>query len=339
MASSTSHSESGVPRLTLALIAIALLTWACCAAYTLWLNPENKFLTAAARVKQTWARKMTREYGTKYLVFGGSSCMFSVDGERLLERHQLPLVNMGLFAVCGAKTLTEWALTEVNSGDTLVVAIEPGLLTEDIRPTAAAIQFCYSMQSPHWIRGLLEPGASLDPGSLLALRPGGHHVCIMIGKLIGRRPLFRYALREIHPSGWVETQVRQNDWPAPGHGKGLSPSLRTLFQSLNDWCRTNQVRVCYSLPMAWCTPELLPEFQRKNASLLLEVSELIPVLEDRQLGAYTNVELYADTAWHLNADGIALRSDELAAQLRAWRMWNPEELRFISTNSLAASSK
>ena len=80
MASSTSPSEPRVPRLLCGLVLAALLAWAGCAFYTLRLNPENRFLKAAALTKQSWARKMTREHGAKHVIVGTSSCTFSIDG-------------------------------------------------------------------------------------------------------------------------------------------------------------------------------------------------------------------------------------------------------------------
>lgn len=336
MASSISHSERRVPRLALRLLAVAGLTWATCAAYSLWLNPETRFIKVVAHTKQNWAQKMTREHGAKFLIFSASSSMFSIDAERLLERHHLPLVNMGLVRAYNAKMITEWALSETKRGDTLIMAFEPGLLTEDVQPTSEAVQFAYAMRSPWWIHGVLEPFAPLGPGSLLGLRPGGYHVCTLLWKIPQRRPMYRYSIAEIHPSGWVETPVRMNLGGAPGHGEKISPGASVLLLSLDNWCRTNGVRLCYSLPLAWCAPNELQYFQRQNAKFLLEISEFLPVLADRRLGAHTNAELFADTAWHLNTTGVALRTDELAAQLRAGRMWKPEELRFISTNGFAA---
>jgi hypothetical protein len=336
MASFTLPSKRQVPALTLRLAAVALLTWAACVAYVLWLNPEIRFMRAAAAAKQHWARQLTREQGAKYLIFGSSSCTFSIDGERLLERHQLPLVNMGLIVSYGAKTITEWSLSETQPGDTLIAALDPAMIARpDILPTSDAIQFCYALRSPQWVHGVLEPSGPDRFSSLLSLRPGGYHASILFGKMFQRGPMYRYAIEEIHPSGWVETPVRMNLGGSPGHGDGLSAQGRALLSSLGDWCRTNRVRVCYSLPMAWCPPEELEAFQRGNARFLLEVSKLLPVLEDRRLGAHTNASLFADTSWHLNAGGVALRTDELAGQLRAWKMWNPDELRTLATNGLA----
>lgn len=149
--------------------------------------------------------------------------------------------------------------------------------------------------------------------------------------------MFRYAVEDIHPSGWVETMATGEINGAAGGGGMPSPDGLMLLRSLVQWCQTNQVRVCFTLPVAYATPELLPSFQRTNAAYLLEVSQYLPVLEDRRLGANTNASLFADTAWHFNAEGVAQRTDELAEPLRAWRMWNPDELRALAAGGASKS--
>jgi hypothetical protein len=334
MVSSTLHSKSRWPRLALRLLAVVVCTWAVNAAYTLWLNPDVKFLTAAGHIKQDYARKMTREHGAKCVVFGGSSGLFSINGERMLARHNQPTVNMSLHAGCGAKTITEWALTETNPGDTLVVALEPSLLTGGVELTMIGTQFCWAMHSPQWLGGVLKPSPPVGLASLFDLRPGAYHAVTLIGKIAAQRPLFRYAISNIHPSGWVETELR---WKFGSllEPAGMSPEARTFLQSLSEWCQAHQVRVCYSLPLGWAAPKDIQSLQRKNAALLWEISQLVPVLEDRRLGAYSNLELFADTNVHLNTNGVVLRTDEFAAQLRAGRMWNPAELRVLATNDPA----
>ena len=327
MDSSISHSNPRLPRLALRLAGVAFIAWLACVAYTMWLNPEMRFLKTAAQTKQHWAKRMTRDHGTKVVVMGGSSCTFSIDGQRLLERHQMPAVNMGLFADMGSKVITEWALSEVRPGDTLVVALEPKSFSEEAQATEHGLQFCAAMQSPQWARGVLQPQTAFGGGALLALRPGGYHAFTLVGKILKRLPLFRYDVGEIKPSGLVDTPIHRTPDAAPAPGGTISPSCSALFRSLSDWSRTNRVRLCYSLPLAWSSPEHASEFQNNSAQFLLEVSRLLPVLKDDRLGAHTNADWFADDAWHLTAAGVAVRTDELAAQVRAWRMWEPEELR------------
>jgi len=335
MASSTLHSKSGVPKLALRLVVATIGTWAASAAYTLWLSPDVKFLAAAGHIKQDYARKMTREHREKCVVFGGSSGLFSIDGERMLARHDQPTVNMSLHAGCGAKTITEWALSEVNPGDTLVVALEPFLLSSEVELTMIGTQFCWAMHSPQWLDGVIEPRPSSISGSLFALRPGAYHAVTLCGKIASRRPLFRYAVSNIHPSGWVQTEVRL-EFGSSAEPTTMSSSARLLLGNLSEWCRARQVRVCYAMPMAWAAPKDIQTLQRKNAGFLWEVSQLIPVLEDRRLGANSDLGLFSDTNLHLNTNGVVMRTDEFAAQLRAWRMWKPAELLFLATNGAAA---
>jgi hypothetical protein len=325
MASSISHSNGRIPSLALALAAVAVLSWMGCAVYSLWWSPETRFATEAARTKQKWARELSNRRGPKFLVFGGSSCLFSIDGERMLNRHQVPLVNMGLLAGYGPKTITEWTLSETRRGDTLIVAVEPNL-TGDALPTAAGIQFSFAMGAPHWISGILQPQTTVGGDDLLALRPGGYHTFTFLGKVFQGRPLYRYFVEDIRPSGWATTAVKIHLQQSPGAPQKISAAARTLLHSLADWSRTNDVRICYSLPLAWCPPAEAASLQRENAAFLVDISEILPVLEDPRLGILTNSALFADTAWHLNSEGAALRTDELASQLRAWRMWSRSSL-------------
>ena len=338
MASSTLPSKSSapapvksrVPSLALKLLGAALAAWAVGVVFTLWINPETRFFKAAAHTKQEWARKMTREHGAKFLVCGASSTTFGIDGARLLERYQLPVVNMGVTAGVTPRILTEWALSETRPGDTLVVAIEPGLLTIDQAATATAVQFCYALNSPQWLRGVLEPHESAGPASWLMLRPGGQQTFTYLAKLFGGQPLYRYRVADLQPSGLVTTAVRTPLTGSPGYQGPLPAASRHLLRSLADWSRTNQVRLCYALYWAWCPPEYLEAFRRQNAAFLVEISEFMPVLEDRRLGAVTNQTLFADTALHLTAEGVPLRTDALGEQLRAGRMWDTNELRTLA---------
>ena len=320
-----------MPGLALKLLGAALAAWAVGAIFTLWIHPETVFLKQAARTKQAWAQKLTRESGAKFLICGASSTTFGIDGARLLERHQLPVVNMGLTAGLTPRILTEWALSETRPGDTLVLAVEPALLLNpDQAATDASVQFCYALNAPRWLHGVLEPHESTGPSAWLMLRPGGGQTFTYLAKILGGQPLYRYRVADIQPSGLVTTDVRSALVGPPGYSGDLPAFSRQMLRSLADWSRTNQVRLCYALYWAWCPPEHLEAFQRQNAAFLLQMSEFMPVLEDRRLGALTNQTLFADTALHLTTESVVLRTDALGEQLRAGRMWDTNELRALA---------
>ena len=294
-------------------------------------NPEVRFFEKAAKIKQAWADKMTREHGMKMVVYGGSSCAFSIDGERLLEKHGIPAVNMGLHAGFRPTMLTNWALSETRPGDTLVVAIEPGLLSGPQGSLPFAIQFSYAMGSPAWLNGpWLEHPVSLA-SSLFALRPSGYHVFIMLGKLMKGMPLYRYAPSDIHASGWLTTSDRRSIENASGKGGDLRLSSEAvgLLQWLRNWSEVHHVRLAYSLPWVYAAPESVASCQRNNLVFLQQVAQFLPVLKDAGLGVFSERLYFADTPLHLSPEGAALRTDSLAKQLKAWDVWTPDQLQAL----------
>lgn len=328
MDSSTSPSNLRFPVRAAGLLLVALVTWAICAFYTLRFNPEIINDVQGFDIRTQWAEKMTQQYGSKILVYGGSSCEFSIDGERMLSRFNLPTVNCGGEAGMGAAVLTESVLERVRPSDTLIVACEPGLLTGDINPTPLGTQFSFATHHSGWV---LHPALNVAPlnwfQALADLRPGGYHFFTLLGKIAGRKPLMRYQLSDYHPSGWMQTAVRMKITGPAGHGPFLSDGSRTLLYNLRLWCEARHVRIAYSLPWSYCPPEKETTFQKGNIDFLLQMNEFMPVLKDAQLGANTNIDYYADTAWHLTGPGSALRTDSLGEQIKDWNVWTADDLR------------
>jgi hypothetical protein len=311
-----------------------VLAWLGAAAYTLWVNPEVAHFTHGDAIKQQWADKMTREHGPKVIVFGGSSCEFSIDGERMLDRHGLPSVNAGRGAGMGVAVLTMAALRDCRSNDTLVVAMEPALLTGSLEIPNLGIQFSMAAGHPEWIREPLSPATPVSwMDTAIALRPGGYHTFTLLGKLIQGRALYRYQPEDLRPSGWIQTPVRM---PIPGpqrHGIRIPQDSQQFLRSLRDWCEERRVRLAYSIPWAYTPVHELGAFRRENAGFLLQMADIMPVLRDPRLGAYTVIEHYSDTGWHLTEEGAALRTDELSGQLLGWDTWSRAELERLAVNA------
>ncbi|MFT3868300.1 MAG: hypothetical protein QM715_07365 [Nibricoccus sp.] len=328
MDSSTLPFEPPRPVRASTLLLIACATWAACIFYTLYQNPEVAHYAEGARLKTAWAKTLTDRYGHKTVVFGGSSCEFSIDGERLLDLHQLPVTNFGGHAGMGAPVLAEAALGAVRPGDTLIVAIEQSLLTGSANQTSLGIQFSAATHHPEWVNHpALGVGATNWIQILAALRPGGYHTGVLLGKLLHGQPVFSYPHSTYRgASGWSQSVMRH-----PFHGPewfqgGLSPGGCQLLQNLKAWCDAHQVRIAYALPWCYSSEQDAPRFRRDNQRLLIQIAAIMPVLKDPKLGAYTEREHFADTAYHLNEAGVAARCAELARGLKAWEVWSPAEL-------------
>lgn len=341
MPSSTSHSRRGqaIPRRALTLLAVAFVTLLAAAAYTLWLNPEIRFYKHAARVKLAWAQKMEKEHGAKVIVFGGSGTAFSVRPELLLQEQGIPAVNLGLHAGMEPPFLTALAVSIARPGDTLIAAFEPDLLTSQFTSPDLAAQIGMALGCPELVHASNLTGEPVHwVEDLLSLRPGAYHCFTLLGKIALRKPLYRYAPAEISASGWQRANDFRDipDRPLAG---SLSPDARKLLLRLKQWGQAHQVKVAFSMPWCYVTPPRVSAFREADIRFLLEVSAILPVLKDPALGIHTVREHYADTEWHLTAEGAALRSTALAAQIKEGRYWTREELTGESAQGSGTSSK
>jgi hypothetical protein len=237
--------------------------------------------------------------------------------------------------------MAERAAAGAHPGDILVLAFESGLLAGSITPPASGIQFSYAMQHPEWV---VAPrlGERQIPvlSALLALRPGGNHAFLLIGKLgklITHKPLYTYRVADASPSGWNHTAPRRPLEGKLDEGRVLSDDARRFLRSLRDWADRNQVHVVYSLPWQWTPREAVDRVRKGNAEFLLQISEYFPVLRDPIIGADPRVEDFSDTRWHLNEESSVLRTEELGRQVTNWEIWQPDELRRIANERSVAS--
>ncbi len=312
------------------LLCLAGLALGVSIVYTFWLNPEVAFFKSIAEKKLSWSEKMTREEGKKLVIYGGSSCLFSIDAIRLLRERHLPAVNAGLGAGMGARVLTQFAFSQAKRGDTLVVALEPDLLADSLEPPSLGIQFSMAMGHPEWLDGLDAPRFP-RLNAVLALHPGGFHFFTLIGKCFSGKPLYRYSAAEVDAAGWEQTPIRLPVRPLEPPKIPLTMAVKQWLKALKDDCGRKGILPVYSLPWGFVPPESLPQVQNANIGLLLEIMEFMPVLKDPRLGCYSNKESFADTCWHLVPVAAGFRTGELADQIQNQRFWlRPELVSLVS---------
>lgn len=329
-----------MPALALRLVIVGTIAWAASAAYTLAWNPEVAFFKHGAAVKAAWVQKLDAAGKGKIVVCGGSSCTVTIDGERLLSKHGLPVANLGLGAGMGAKALVQFARQQVRGGDTLVVALEPRLLTEPLSTPGLGLQFAWATYNRELLSLALRESSSFTGiSALLALRPGGYHVFTLLGKIASGQPLYRYAPSDFNVSGWQSVSVKRDISGPPERGARLSREAVGLLTELKTWCTAHGVRVAYALPWGYCPSDQADAFRAANADYLRQVAEILPVLQDKTLGVNTDREAYADTYWHLTPPAAAQRTDAFAEQLKSWALWEPAALDRLAGPGAAKESK
>ncbi len=330
MASSTLPSErTRLPRFALTLLVTAMGALALAAVYVSRINPEVRFQNGLWSIKRAAVarlRSVPRPDGV-IVATAGSSGMFGIDALRMQQTHGLPLANLAMGAGLGAGVLLESAASETRPGDTLLLVLEPFLLTEPQTPPSLGIQFSLACDHREWVTRPTfgQPRVPL-PSAWLALRPGARHCVTMLAKLIARREPFRYRLADVDAGGLVRTDTRVTLAGPPPLADHLDPEAVKMLAALRDWGRARKVRIIYSLPWGCCPEAGLAEYRRQNAAYLRDVSRFLPVLKEPSLGAHSPAGDFADSVWHLNRETAVLHSDELAQALRANSFWTTEEL-------------
>jgi hypothetical protein len=261
------------------------------------------------------------------VAYAGSSCAFSIDGVRMEQLHGIPTVNMGIGAGLGSNMLTQLALGVCRDGDTLVVALEPALITRPFRPLLSASQLAYGLGEPHLLQDPAKPSAfNIRLADLLDLRPDGIRSCTILGKVLLHDPIFRYRLEDVNPSGYEWTEVRPTIYGPPEQLPHLSPDARRLFAFLQHYSAAHHLTLRYSLPWVFSSPEAVHARRLETVGLVRDIGEFMPVLRDPILGPRTERDFFADTSYHLSREGAALRTDDLARQLKGNLVWDEASL-------------
>ncbi len=320
MDSSTLHSRSAWRRLAV-LAAVLLFAWGGGAVYTLHLNVEMQLTRFMLERKLSWIRNRLPADG-RVLVFGGSSSSFSISPAHALERG-VPLGNLGMGAGIGAKALTRLALAEARRGDVLVMALEPELLSGDGTITLIGAQSAIVLGRPGLASGSEDPDPNADAGWspwFWALRPGGHHAVTMLGKVLQRRPLYRYAAADFFEDGQQQTEVRGELGGFRGEPlPRLSEWGRQWIRRTRGWCEANGVELVYALPWTYTDPAHADEVRRRHGAFVAQVAEELEVLPDSRMGVVTERDWYCDTQFHMTLEGSRIRTGALVDALQARR--------------------
>ncbi len=298
----------------IALITGLVLSMVASVIYTLDYNPEIKFWKAALNSKRAWSDKIHSAPGRVNVFSGGSTTAFQIDDAILTREFSIPSVNAGLNAGLGLDGTVAQATTFLKKGDRLVLMTEPEMLAGGGGEiTALNNQLTVAT-------GLKEGFTQRDSDghsrlkALSSCRPGLYHVATMIGKIVSRRPSYRYQLEDIQEGGFVVTPVR-NDMSHEGlsvQRHTLTPRAKNFLSELREWAAQRGIEVIYLFPVSYIKPELLDEQRQANEVYLKEIETIIPVCRDSFLGASADADDFADTALHMTQKAAQNRTRVLA---------------------------
>lgn len=313
------RSETDIPWRPLGFAVLALAALVAAAVYCTRVHSEVRFCGQALQVKRAHCARLVQAARPRMILAGGSSCAFGLDPGLIQERLNVPAVNLGLHAGLGARVLVSLALREARPGDVFVLALEPTILCSDWEPTALGQQFSLSLGEPEL---LSEPGKTVATMDVLhaglALRPGARHCAVALARFVTRKPQGRYSLSEVHTNGWQQNDLRWDVHPFSHADWRLPAEAQRWLGYLRDRCASNQVTLVYSLPWAYVSEGRADEMRRRNSDLLVEISKIVPVLDEPEYGVLSDRTRFLDTEWHLDGEGARRRTSAFAVAYERW---------------------
>jgi hypothetical protein len=307
-----------MPRLTLTLVVVTVLAMLAGGLYALRYDPELVFWKEAAVRKLSWVEQMRAKHGHVIGVVGGSTTTFAIDAELIEREYGLPVANLGLHAGMGPVTCAGFGLATLQKGDTLIVSLEPGLLTgEDTGTTGLGTRFAYAMGKPEYIHWPQENPTQTRLADLTELMPGGKLVVTMFGKVAMGMPLYRYSVADAQPGGLQVTDERRDFTVVPVDSSEkpkleLSPAGAKLLAELRKEAEQRGTQAVYVLPWAYSPAVVAEQVREANKDFLDQVERIMPVFREQEMGVHSDRKEFADTPQHLTIEGAASRSRAFA---------------------------
>ena len=288
-------------------------------------NPELKFWREVdlQRDEGMAGIRTVRPDQPMVLFTGGSSCAFSIDPLIIEQVCGVPAYNLGMPVAAGAKFLLHQSLEKARAGDTLVVCLEPDLLTfpNDFKASTLSFGLATLAGDPSGAVGGTSFDRDLTLRDCLNLsRPGPTHLATLFAKTATGKESYRYGSEDLRDRGRVEIPDRDPDLPriGPKSADQLLPAARELLATFRQAASRKGVHLAYSMPWILTASDAAETNRATNRRILDAIDPILPALDDGHLGVSTDPAHFSDSGLHLSAEGSHLRSTALASALDLW---------------------
>lgn len=311
-------------RFPAAIIVTVIAAYALSYYLTIPANPEVQFWAGAVARREAAAAAIRGESPSRPILFfaGGSSTAFSIDPQIIEDTCQTPAINLGLPISAGAKYILHHALRQAAPGDTIIICLEPDVLTKPNQESSASkAGFALEAQRGNFTdsAGGSTFGKKTSLSDYLNIsRPGARYFVTLAARTITGQG-YRYKIHDIGYRGIIRTPVHNpNMEPSQETAiRSLHPQGRQLLESYAAAAQQKGVHLAYSMPCFFTDTAALTHNRANNQKILDEINTIIPVIEDPYNGAMDGIENFSDTVQHLSDQGIAIKSTAVATALKS----------------------
>jgi hypothetical protein len=284
------------------------------------------FIVREIHAQDKWAQHFPVAQGPRVIVTGGSSCTFSIDAGMATEQFHVPVINAGLGATMGSSGVYLEASRLLRPGDTLVLAMELPLYSGATTYSQEALQ-AFAVQGDYQLiaRAREITGRSIPLDHLVvAPRPGLEKFSASAGRWLTGTS-FRYSLARIKPGGLMVTDVRLR-FPEDFIKPTLDEENRKLLVHFRDWAARQGVQVICAIPWSYTDPVFAARQKMLTAAFVSDISKILPVVHEEDLGVQVDPSCFADTNVHLTEAAAQVRTKELMEKVLAHDYWTAKTL-------------
>ena len=258
---------------------------------------------------------------------GGSNALFGVDSERFTRETNYPSLNFGRAAGMGPELILDLLLPYLNKGDLVVLHWEyehygftrSGSVDLTYLNLLLGPQASFKDQLPWLDRRLISlsvPFSQLRVAIETRINPyvdSGAYRCTWVLDDGGnaRSNIGRTITEEELSDGPLNSLISELE---------ISSDAKKIFIDFVRYCRDRGIRVIASWPNLYAHPDYFANDVLEGN--LLEIRGFwkslgVPTVGDPEDSMLT-AEFFYDTSYHLNAKGVALRTQKLVEELKPW---------------------
>ncbi|WP_008314016.1 hypothetical protein [Leptolyngbya sp. PCC 6406] len=291
--------------------AIAGITWTAGSLYNIYGGGETTWLRAMYQRKVALAEEIETP---KLLITGGSGAHYTINSDILEAELGLPVINMGIDGPVGLNLILPSVLPQVNPGDTVLLIPEYLLLSHENGLGERSGSFALATGQPFTgnipPRQLAQEVMMLGIPSLRGMVKSATDVATL-GRVTG------YYDDPLTPNGdpTVEKE-RVGDWWKITIRQPATPHTLKRITQFREEVEARGGTLLLSLPWVYAdgSDSRTQDSIRTTAEALAQIAPL--VYDPKTFNIQVDVNLFADTHYHLKPEARELRSQELAQQLQ-----------------------
>ncbi|MEL6326883.1 MAG: hypothetical protein AAFQ61_08270 [Cyanobacteria bacterium J06626_23] len=290
--------------------AAAGVAWAAGFVYNVHLGGEAHWLKSMYQKKVAIAAQIDEP---KLLVTGGSGAHYTLNSALLEDELDMPVVNLGIDGPVGLGVILPTVLEQVNPGDTVLLIPEYLILHHENGLGERSGPFSIAIGRPG-IGNI--PAKQLAQDWLMLGVPSLRGVIKSASDLVNEGKLTGYYDDPLTANGDPTVdKIRVGDWWKLNISKPATDHAIERIAQFQAEVEAKGGTLILSLP--WTYAELNDETKANILETADALDDIAPLIYDKDtLNIQSDVSLFADTHYHLTAEGRTVRSQQLAAELK-----------------------